>query len=112
MAACVLVGVGLKLMEGTRGFHLYLCRAQSQVLCAVSFRERLVPAGLPFQPGGAAALLEHKVRSCTALHLQNAEEAFVQTKILSSVQCNNPQWKISGFPANFTSHHDDLGHIF
>lgn len=65
MAACVLVGVGLKLMEGSRGFHLYLCRAQSQVLSAVNFRERLVPAGLLFQPGGAAALLEHKGQEAT-----------------------------------------------
>lgn len=46
-----------------------------------------------------------------ALYLQRAEEAFVQTETLF-VQCNNPQRQISGSPANFTSHHDDLGQIF
>lgn len=61
-------GVGLKLMEGTRGLHLYLCRAQSWValvLCAVNFRQSLVPAGFFFQPGGAAALLKHKGQKAT-----------------------------------------------
>lgn len=57
---CCLGRVRMKL-EGTRGFHLYLCRAQSQVvtvLCAVNFREAC--PGFLFQPGGAAAVLKHK----------------------------------------------------